>query len=171
MRGEEVRRWVSRGERGRGWRGAWVAREGRERSAAGGKASPISPADGGLSRDRPFFAKNKPDTLVFTARTRGETGSKVFLQQANAADAKLVYRDEGNAWMNDVCADGSRVLLVRRKTFSEAVVLEVDTAKGAARRIFPEEGKSAYVAQVVYLPGDKHALIATDDGVESRCPF
>jgi dipeptidyl aminopeptidase/acylaminoacyl peptidase len=91
----------------------------------------------------------------------------VVVQSISGGEPRRVYHDPSPARAVAVTADGSRVLLVRRLSLSEAVLLEVETAGGKpAVRVYPPEGTRAFIGRAQYSADDKRILVATDEGKE-----
>jgi dipeptidyl aminopeptidase/acylaminoacyl peptidase len=120
-----------------------------------------------MHRDEPRLPRNKPDLMVYTTHVTTSPASQLVVQGISGGEPRNVYEDASPAFATDVSADGLRALLVRWKSASDLVLLEVDTAGGKpATRLYPPEGARATINQASYSADGKEILVATDEGKE-----
>ena len=120
-----------------------------------------------LHRDPFFEPRGKPGTIVYTQRDPKSPRTEVVVQPLDGAP-RVVYTDPGPAFLTESTPDGSRALLPRFIAASEVVLFEVALDSGAARRIFPPEGKKVTINDARYSADGKRAFVAADDGAEGQ---
>jgi WD40-like Beta Propeller Repeat len=121
-------------------------------------------------RDEPMLPRGKPKIMIYTTHVSTSAASQLVVQPiaGERAEPKIVYEDPAPAFGADVTADGARALLLRWKSASDLVALEVETAGGkAAVRLYPPEGTKANVSAAAYSADGKLVYLATDEGKES----
>jgi len=93
---------------------------------------------GELRRNLPEVART--GLLIYGAHVLEDQATRVFVQTLDGAPREI-YRDPKVGYVNDVTADGTRALYVRALSASEQVLVVLDTATGATRRLYPPEGE------------------------------
>jgi len=88
-------------------------------------------SDDVTDRDASLSPRNRPDLLVYSARTQGEAETKVFLQHRNGTK-ELVYVDQEPGELVDVSADGSHGVFRRFISPGKTETYSVDFIKRAS---------------------------------------
>ena len=120
-----------------------------------------------LHRDEPIVPTGAPTTMVYTARQVKEKASRLYMQAiTEGSPPKLVYTDPAPSFLTDVSVDGQWALLLRVNSLSDSKVLLVDLKTGAAKPIYPAEGKTEYPTMAGFSPDGATIFISTDGGGE-----
>ena len=138
----------------------------------------VGPLDGGgaaaeltagtkRQRDAPIVPDGAPNTAFYSARTMSASGSEAYsLELTPGAAEKKLYGDQLPGALSDVSRDGKRALWIRFPTATDNTLLSLDLATGAAKRIYPAEGKQVQIFAAQYSADGKRVLVATDGGAE-----
>jgi dipeptidyl aminopeptidase/acylaminoacyl peptidase len=129
----------------------------------GSGATNLTPGEK-LRRDQPHLPRLRAGEMIYSARALKETGSRVYTQDVAGGEPKLVYKEDGQVFVADVSPDGSRALLLRQKSASDATLLRLDVDAGKVTRLYPREGKTAAIQDAAYSADGKRVYVATDDG-------
>jgi dipeptidyl aminopeptidase/acylaminoacyl peptidase len=130
-----------------------------------GNASELTP-DPGIRHDQPVLPLRRPDLLVYSTRTVKSPATTVVVQPATGGPARKVYEDPAPTFVVDASPDGGRALLLRMRSASDLTLLELDLAKGSARRLHPTEGKKEALFAAAYSADGKTIYLSTDLGGE-----
>lgn len=123
----------------------------------------LTPGEG-MRRSAPRVPHDKPDVMFFSGTRMKSTEAMLFTKKLDASEPKLVYTHARPGFAIDVTADGARVLFLDVASGSENVLLEIDVAKGAARRVFPAQGKTATLYGAAYSADGRRVFVGTDEG-------
>ena len=106
--------------------------------------------------------------MVYSAASTAAKETPLFVQPIRGAstEPKIVYTDPGSSLSADVNAAGTHALIIRWDSPSNHVLLDVELAKGTARRVYPAEGASAGVFAAMYSADGARILVATDEGAK-----
>lgn len=121
--------------------------------------------EGSLHRDNPFLPADRPELMVFSARSRTSPATRVVVQPIAGTEGRIAYEDPFPARLVDVSADAGRALLLRVASRSDRELLEVDLVGGGARRIYPSDSTTASISDAAYGP-DGLVLVSSDEGGE-----
>jgi dipeptidyl aminopeptidase/acylaminoacyl peptidase len=117
-------------------------------------------------RDDAIFADARPDTIFYSARAISDVGSSVYMTSATApGEEKQIYRDDKPGFLLDVSRDGKWGLYQRFPSRAENYLVVIDLATGAARPLWPKEGKVSIFGGGFSADG-KRVILATDGGAE-----
>lgn len=117
-------------------------------------------------RNAGFIPDGKPDTIFYSARAMSDVGTGVYMTPARApGEEKQIYRDDKPGMLIDVSRDGKRGLYLRYPSRAENYLLALDLATGAARPIWPRDGKVT-IFDASFSPDARRVLVATDGGAE-----
>ncbi|HEU5058559.1 MAG TPA: hypothetical protein VFU21_18630, partial [Kofleriaceae bacterium] len=119
-------------------------------------------------RDTPLVPRDRPDRMIFSARTHTDYASKILVQPLSPGEAKVVYRDPGPGTAVDVSPDGGRALWIREVSTGGHELLEVDLESGRARMVSPQGGRPGDVSAAAYSADGSRILVATDGGGERQ---
>jgi dipeptidyl aminopeptidase/acylaminoacyl peptidase len=132
----------------------------------GGEPVDLTPGEG-VRFDPPVLPLQRPDLMVFGKRSVKSPASTILVEPIAGGEPRTVYEDPAPTFLSDASPDGSRALALRAVSASELVLLEIDVAKpGAARRVWPAEGRKEAIAFAVYATDGRTAFVATDQGGE-----
>jgi len=137
------------------------------RLAADGSSPTDLTPEPGVHRQEPILPGKRPDLMFHAASRVSDPSTMVYEQSISGGAPRLVYTSPGPGSLRDVTPDGTRALFVSLRSFDEAVLSEVDVATGAARRIYPPEGKKATIVTAAYAADGARLYISTDEGSES----
>jgi hypothetical protein len=98
---------------------------------AGGAAiaGELVPA-GTLDCDAPIVPKGRPELAFYSARTQGESETKVFVRNRDGAPPRLVYLDPEPGELVSVSDDGARGVYRRFISPGHTVDVAIDLQKG-----------------------------------------
>jgi len=113
-----------------------------------------------LHRDAPIVARAKPDLFMYGAHAPSSERTRLFTQSRAGGAPHEFYADDRGGFLVDVSPDGAHALFVRVNADADVVVFDVDVASGKAKRLFPEEGKTAG-ANAAYSATADRVLVAT----------
>ncbi len=127
----------------------------------------LSPATEPLQRGEPIFPRKRPDRMVYDARSTASVSQKLFVQSVNGGEPLLAYTNPRPGGLAGVTPDGARALFVDAVSSDDQRLLEVDLATGAARRVYPPEGRKFGMSSAAYSVDGTRAFVASDEGAES----
>lgn len=117
-------------------------------------------------RNGAIISDGKPDAIFYSARAMSDVGTAVYMTSAKApGEEKQLYRDDKPGALLDVSHDGKWGLYQRYPSRSENYLVAIDLATGAARPIWPKEGKVSIFSAAFSADG-KRVVVATDGGAE-----
>jgi dipeptidyl aminopeptidase/acylaminoacyl peptidase len=114
-----------------------------------------------MHRDPAVFARSTRGLFAYSAHAPSSERTRVFLQDLSGTPPREVYADERGGELADLSPDGKHALFVRLNADEDAVVFDIDTGSGKARRLFPPEGQTAR-ASVVYAADARRVHVATE---------
>lgn len=118
------------------------------------------------NRDPAILVDGKPDTIFYSARPKSSVATGVYATSATApGEEKQVYRDDKPGRLLDVTQDGKWGLYQRYPSRSENYLVAIDLATGAAKPVYPKEGKVT-ISSAAFSADGKRAIIGTDGGAE-----
>jgi dipeptidyl aminopeptidase/acylaminoacyl peptidase len=120
-----------------------------------------------LHRYPPLEARGRPGTIVYAQRDAKSPATEVVVQKLGG-EPRVVYRQPGPGYVIAVTEDGAHVLMNRRTSSSDFVLLDLDLASGNTRRLYPDEGTKATVHGAAYAPDGKTVYVAADDGADAE---
>jgi len=120
-----------------------------------------------LHRYPPLEAKDAPGTIVYAQRDAKSSGIQVVVQKIGG-EPKVVFTQPGPGYVIGITRDGKRVLLRRRTSSTDFVLLDLELAGGKTRRLYPDEGKKATVHDAAYAPDGETVYVAADDGADGE---
>jgi dipeptidyl aminopeptidase/acylaminoacyl peptidase len=123
--------------------------------------------NGALHREPPLLARNRTLLMAYSAMDKKDSKTQVFTQSTESGDPKVVYTDPSPGGLADLSPDGTRALFFRVVSLSEQILFEIDLDTGAAKRLYPAEGKTVKVNDAAYSGDARKVFVATDDGGES----
>jgi dipeptidyl aminopeptidase/acylaminoacyl peptidase len=120
-----------------------------------------------LHRYPPLEARERPGTIVYAQRDAKSPATEVVVQKLGG-DPRVVYRQPGPGYVIAITQDGTRVLMNRRRSSSDFVLVDLDLATSNTRRLYPDEGKKATIHDAAYSPDGKTVYVAADDGADAE---
>jgi dipeptidyl aminopeptidase/acylaminoacyl peptidase len=121
----------------------------------------------GVRHDPPVLPLRRPDLMVYTTRRMTSPASTVVVQPIAGGAPRKVLEEPGPAFLADAAPDGTRALLLRVRSASDGVLLELDLASGATRRLHPPEGRAEAISSGRYAADGRTVFVATDQGGET----
>ncbi len=126
----------------------------------------LTPGDP-LHRDYLMMPTGVPDTVFYSARASKTPGPTVYSLALRAGAAPIArYTDAAAGELFDVSPDGTRGLLRRTRSSSDASLVVIDFASGNANEIYPRKGKTERVSQANFSPDGRAVYLTTDGGGE-----
>ena len=119
-----------------------------------------------MKRDEPALPRNKPGIMLYSASRTTSPESMLFVQSLSGGEPRLVYTHPRPGGLADAAPDGGRALFIDFVSASDLVLLEIDVARGRARRVYPPEGKATGISSASYSADGRRILVATDEGTE-----
>ena len=113
-----------------------------------------------LHRDLPIAARRKPGLFAYSAHAMSDEKARIFVQNVGG-EPREVYSDPRGGSLAALTPDGTRALFIRFNADDDAVLFEIDVARGQAKRIFPPEGSKLPIADASYSASGDSILLAT----------
>ncbi len=117
-----------------------------------------------LWRDSPLVPRDRPDTMVYSAR-QGDLASSIHVQSLSGGAPRQAYLDPAPGIAVDVSADATRALMIR-EALAGRELIEVDLATGQARLLSPDRRHPARILGAAYSPDGARVYVASDGGGE-----
>lgn len=135
-------------------------------AADGSSLTDLTP-EPGVHRQEPNLPGKRPDLMLYAASRVSDPSTMVYAQSIAGGAPRLIHTSPGPGGLGDVTPDGARALFVATRSFDDGVLSELDVATGAARRIYPPQGKKATVFTAGYAADGARIYVSTDEGSES----
>jgi dipeptidyl aminopeptidase/acylaminoacyl peptidase len=117
-------------------------------------------------RDPAIVVDGKPDMAFYSARAMSEVATGVYATSTNApGEEKLIYRDDKPGSLADVTRDGKWGLYERYPSRGENYLVVIDLATGAAKPLYPKEGKVS-ISSAAFSADGKRVILGTDGGAD-----
>ena len=126
----------------------------------------LTPGEG-IRNDPPALPLKRTDLMLFGRRNVKSPASTLIAQDLAGGAGRAFYQDPAPTFVADASPDGSRALAVRVISPSELILLEVDVASGAAKRLWPAEGKKEALGTASYSADGATIYLTTDQGGET----
>ncbi|HTO97252.1 MAG TPA: prolyl oligopeptidase family serine peptidase, partial [Myxococcales bacterium] len=126
----------------------------------------LTPGEG-VRSDPPALPLRRTDLMIFGRRSVKSPASTLVAQDLSGGAGRDFYKDPAPTFVADASPDGSRALAVRVISVSEFVLLEIDVASGAAKRLWPAEGKKEALGTAAYSADGATVYLTTDQGGET----
>jgi dipeptidyl aminopeptidase/acylaminoacyl peptidase len=118
-----------------------------------------------LNRDSFAVPDGAPELLLFSARSRSEARSTLYVASAvAAAPARAIYTDDKPAFLADVAPDGRAAIVRRYPTHAENYLIRVDVATGGSRSLYPAAGARHSIYDAAYSADGRQIYVLTDLG-------
>jgi dipeptidyl aminopeptidase/acylaminoacyl peptidase len=134
------------------------------RTAPDGTGATNLTPDPTLRRGSMLLPSKRPGTMLYTTSRSSDNATSLYRQDIAGGEARQVYSQPHPGGAPDVTPDGARALFVDYRSNNDVRVLEVDTATGAAHRVYPPEGQRASLHGARYTADGARVLVATDLG-------
>jgi dipeptidyl aminopeptidase/acylaminoacyl peptidase len=119
-----------------------------------------------LNRDAPIEPDRARGRLFYSARRMDEAGSAVYeLPLEPGATPRRLHATTVPSVLADVSPDGKLLAVIRFPTDSENYLERVEVAGGAARTLYPAEGKVS-IHHASFSPDGRRLIVSTDGGGE-----
>jgi dipeptidyl aminopeptidase/acylaminoacyl peptidase len=117
-----------------------------------------------LQRDVPIEPDRARGRIYYSARRIEDVGSAVYeLALAPGSAPRRVHETPVPSELADVSPDGKLLAVVRFPSNTENYLDAVDAATGAARTLYPRDGK-VQIESVSFTPDGKRLVVGTDAG-------
>jgi dipeptidyl aminopeptidase/acylaminoacyl peptidase len=117
-------------------------------------------------RDPAIVVDGKPDMAFYSARAMSEVATGVYATSTKApGEEKLIYRDDKPGSLADVTRDGKWGLYERYPSRGENYLVVIDLATGAAKPLYPKEGKIS-ISSAAFSADGKRVILGTDGGAD-----
>jgi dipeptidyl aminopeptidase/acylaminoacyl peptidase len=116
--------------------------------------------DEALSRSVPLVARGIPDLFAYTAHTLDDAASRVMIQRTGGTPREI-WRAPGTGDLQDFTQDGGRLLFLRVDSDDKMVLLQIDVAKGVAKRVYPAQGM-AKLTSAAYTADGRGIYVAQE---------
>ena len=126
----------------------------------------LTPGEG-LKHDEPLLPSKRPGLLVYSASRNTSPATMLYTQPVTGGEPKVVFTNPRPGGTADVTPDGARALFVDLRSPDDLTLLEVDLASGAAKRVWPAEGKKVGIAAAAYSADGARIFVSTDEGSEA----
>lgn len=102
------------------------------------------------------------DLAVYTGHVLADETTHVYVQPFTGVPRE-VYHDSGVGFVVDVDATAAHVLYLHAESDSSSILYLVDTASGAATRMYPPEGSVQALSDASFLPDGQSFVVSTDE--------
>jgi dipeptidyl aminopeptidase/acylaminoacyl peptidase len=126
----------------------------------------LTPGEG-VRNDPPALPLRRADLMIYGRRNVKSPASTLVAQDVGGGAGRAFYQDPAPTFVADAAPDGSRALALRVLSPSELVLLEIDVASGAAKRLWPAEGKKEGLGAAAYSADGVTIYLTTDQGGET----
>ena len=99
--------------------------------------------------------------FAYTSHVLADQTTHVFVQEVEGPPREI-YHDDQVGFLTDITADGSHVLMIRNLSDDSQVALSIDSATGAATRLYPPEGEIVAIADAEFAADGQSAVVASD---------
>lgn len=121
-----------------------------------------------MNRDAALLPELAPSTVYFSGCRKEEVPAAVYAVPITGGAARVIYRDDKPGFLTDVSRDGKQLLFQRYLTGSENYLLNLDTATGQSRQLYPLAPSKVTITAARFSADGKTVFVATDAGGEQN---